>query len=118
MIYSERRGPIIDYMGTHEHLAVELDVWVDREGGLCIRSGAQRFYEGIIGFSWPMLFSGIAEVREWFDESVGRFRISVEVGNRVWGRLFGYRGTFDVEWTAAPLALSASLAPKRVEWRD
>ena len=31
---------------------------VDEAGGLRLRSGAQRFYEGAIGFSFPMLFSG------------------------------------------------------------
>ena len=41
-----------------------------------------------------MLFSGIADVREWYDDTTGCFRITVNVHNRVWGRLFGYRGSF------------------------
>ncbi|MFI5226337.1 MAG: DUF4166 domain-containing protein [Candidatus Limnocylindrales bacterium] len=101
MINSEGRG-IIDYLGSHEHLAVDIDLRVDAEGGLCLRSGAQRFYEGRLGFDFPMLFSGIAEVREWYDERLGRFRIVVDVRNRTWGRLFGYRGSFDVEWRPVP----------------
>ena len=28
----------------------------------------------------------------------GEFRIEVRVVNRFWGPLFGYRGTFTVEW--------------------
>ena len=51
MIYSESRGCIVDYLGSHQHLAVDLDVSVDERGGMCIRSGAQRFYEGRIAFS-------------------------------------------------------------------
>ncbi|TMB86520.1 MAG: DUF4166 domain-containing protein, partial [Chloroflexi bacterium] len=47
------------------HLAVDIDLSIDEAGGLRLRSGAQRFYEGGIGFSFPMLFSGIADVREW-----------------------------------------------------
>jgi len=29
-----------------------------------LRSGEQRFYEGRIGFRFPPLFSGLADVRE------------------------------------------------------
>jgi hypothetical protein len=98
MIYSEERGRIVDYLGSHQHLAVDIDLSVDPEGGLRLRSGGQRFREGFIDFRFPMFFSGVAEVREWFDERDGRFRIQVDVRNRTWGRLFGYRGSFDVEW--------------------
>src|SRR5205085_12110195 len=98
MIYSEQRGRIVDYLGTHEHLAVDIDLSVDSEGGLCLRSGAQRFYEGIIGFNFPMCFSGYANVREWYDEREGAFRIIVDVRNKLWGKLFGYSGSFQVEW--------------------
>ena len=96
MIYSESRGRIVDYLGTHQHLAVDLDLSVNQRGGMCIRSGAQRFYEGPVSFSFPMAFSGAAEVCEWYDEETQKFRIQVEVTNRTWGRLFGYRGSFDV----------------------
>jgi Domain of unknown function (DUF4166) len=98
MIYSEARGRIVDYLGSHEHLAVDIDMSVDEQGGLVLRSGAQRFYEGLIGFSFPMLFTGIADVREWYDDKTKRFRISVRVDNSVWGPLFGYLGSFNVEW--------------------
>lgn len=96
MIYSESRGCIVDYLGSHQHLAVDLDVSVDERGGMCIRSGAQRFYEGRIAFSFPLFFSGTAAVCEWYNEDEEKFQIQVEVTNRTWGRLFGYRGSFDV----------------------
>jgi hypothetical protein len=118
MVYSELRGGIVDYMGTHEHLAVDLDLWVDSEGGLCLRSGAQRFYEGLIACRWPNLFTGVAEVREWYDDETRKFRISVNVSNRLWGPLFGYRGSFDADWCAAPRELPSHLAPRRLERRD
>ena len=53
MIYSDARRRIVDYLGSHEHLAVDIDLSVDEAGGLRLRSGAQRFYEGVIGFSFP-----------------------------------------------------------------
>jgi hypothetical protein len=98
MIYSDQRRKIVDYLGTHQHLAVDLDLSVDSRGGMRLRSGQQRFYEGIIGFRFPLLFSGIADVCEWYDDAAGRFRIEVSVTNQIWGRLFGYEGSFDVEW--------------------
>ncbi len=98
MIYSESRQRIIDYLGTHQHLAVDLELSVDDRGGLCLRSGAQRFHEGLFSFGFPLLFSGVAEACEWFDESIGKYRIEVNVANRAFGPLFGYRGTFDCKW--------------------
>ena len=119
MIYSGRRRAIVDYLGSHEHLAVDIDMWVDDEGGLRLRSGAQRFYEGLIGFSFPMLFSGIADVREWYDDAARCFRIVVNVHNKVWGPLFGYRGRFRVEWQKVKAgAIPDHILPRRQELRD
>lgn len=118
MIYSEERGCIVDYLGSHQHLAVDIELRVDEEGGLCLRSGSQRFYEGPIAFDFPMGLSGVADVREWYDEAVGRFRISVDVRNRRWGRLFGYRGSFEVDWLEVkPGSVPAHLLPQRHERR-
>ena len=98
MIYSNERKRIVDYLGNHQHLAVDIDVSVAENGGLQLTSGEQRFYEGILGFRFPMLFSGKANVCEWFDEKDKQFHISVEVTNRTWGKLFGYNGTFTAEY--------------------
>ncbi len=118
MIYSEARGRIVDYLGTHQHLAVDLDLSVDGRGGLRIRSGEQRFYEGRLAFRFPLIFSGVADVCEWFDDSTGRYKIEVAVTNRTWGPLFGYRGSFDVEWIEAPNGPPDSIRPKREERRE
>jgi hypothetical protein len=119
MVYSQTRGCIVDYLGSHEHLAVDIDLSVDDEGGLRLRSGAQRFYEGPFAFRFPMLFSGVADVREWYDDRAECFRILVDVRNNTWGRLFGYRGSFAVEWTAtAPGQVPAHIRPRREERRE
>jgi uncharacterized protein DUF4166 len=119
MIYSEARGCIVDYLGSHEHLAVDIDLSVDEQGGLRLRSGAQRFYEGPLGFTFPMLFSGIADVHEWYDEQTQRFRIVVDVHNKTWGPLFGYRGSFDVEWLKVDGAtVPDHIMPYRQERRE
>jgi hypothetical protein len=97
MIYSEQRGRIVDYLGTHQHLAVDIDLEVDPRGGLRLRSGEQRFYEGPVAFDFPPAASGQADVHEYWDEAEHRFRISVSVANPRFGPLFGYRGWFEVE---------------------
>lgn len=119
MVYSEVRGRIVDYLGTHQHLAVDIDLSVDQRGGLCLRSGAQRFYEGSLGFGFPMLFSGVAEVCEWYEEQDQQFHIEVNVRNRVWGSLFGYRGSFQVNWVPVmPDEIPAEVMPVRCERRE
>jgi uncharacterized protein DUF4166 len=119
MIHSEERRCIVDYLGTHQHLAVDIDLKVAPNGGLQLRSGAQRFYEGPIGFSFPMLFSGIAEVCEWYDETCSCFRIEVDVRNRTWGPLFGYKGRFQVDWrTIARDDIPSSVLPRRTERKE
>jgi hypothetical protein len=119
MIHSRRRGRIVDYLGTHQHLAVDIELSVADNGGLRLRSGEQRFYEGPIAFRFPMFFSGVADVCEWFDDASGRFRIDVRVTNRVWGPLFGYRGSFDVEWKPTkPEDIPEDIKPRREERRE
>jgi hypothetical protein len=119
MIYSEEHGRIVDYLGSHQHLAVDIDLCVSENGGIRLRSGAQRFYEGIIGFTFPMFFSGVAEVCEWYDDTTGRFHIEVDVRNRIWGKLFGYRGWFEAEWiTCAPEDVPQHVKPLREERRE
>ena len=118
MIQSQQRGRIVDYLGTHQHLAVDIDLSVDESGGIRLRSGAQRFYEGLIGFSFPLTFSGVADVREWYDDELGRFRIEVKVHNRTWGPLFGYSGSFDAEWIRNVAEVPGTLLPQRFERRE
>ena len=119
MIWSETRGRIVDYLGSHQHLAVDLELSVTDKGGLQIRSGEQRFYEGIVGFKFPQFFSGVADVCEWYDDKEQCFRIEVNAANRTWGPLFGYSGRFQVEWLVAPQdSPPQSVLPRRIEPRE
>jgi hypothetical protein len=119
MIYSEKRGCIVDYLGTHQHLAVDLELSVASNGGLKLRSGEQRFYEGSVNFRFPLFFSGIADVCEWFDDQLGCFRIEVSASNRTWGKLFGYSGRFQVEWKSRESSVvPPEILPRRIEVRE
>jgi hypothetical protein len=110
-------GRVLDYLGTHQHLAVDLDLKVDDDGSLRLTSNAQRFYEGrFVGFRFPMLFSGRAQLHERFDDAAGVYKIRMEVHNRVFGFLFGYEGEFTCEFPAAADA-PVRLKPVRHERR-
>ena len=65
------------------------------------------------------MFTGVADVHEWYDDETRQFRIEVRVSNPRWGPLFGYRGHFDVEWrTLDTEELPLGVAPRRVERRE
>jgi hypothetical protein len=92
---------------------------VNERGGLCLRSGEQRFYERLIGFRFPMFVSGVANVCEWYDDVIGKYRIDVTVRNRYWGPLFGYSGSFEVEWRVMrPEEVPRHARPRREEGRE
>ena len=119
MIFSKHRDTIVDYLGTHQHLAVDLQCWVDDDGAMCILSGEQRSYEGPVAFRFPLIFSGVADVREWWDEARACFRIEVHVANKLLGPLFGYRGSFTVEERPCLAGdVPADVRPIREEHRE
>ena len=120
MIYSEKRKRIVDYLGTHHHLEVDIEMTVAENGGIRLQSGEQRFYEGFLSFKFPMLFSGEANVCEWYDDKEQQFKISVVVSNKTWGKLFGYEGTFETEYkTENSIAdIPKDVMPLREEIRE
>lgn len=109
-------GRVLDYLGSHQHLAVDLDVAVDERGGLVLTSDAQRFHEGPLSFRFPMLLSGRATLHEWWSDEDESFHVDLEVRNRLFGFLFGYRGSFTCEWVPATDA-PERLKPRRTEAR-
>ncbi|MET0458981.1 MAG: DUF4166 domain-containing protein [Ilumatobacteraceae bacterium] len=119
MIRSHQRGVIVDYLGTHQHLAIDLYCSADDDGAMCLRSGDLRFSEGPVHFRFPLLFAGEATVRESYDETTDRFQIDVAVVNKRFGRLFGYRGTFKVvERPCTADEIPIDVMPVREERRE
>ncbi len=94
---------------------MDLELSVADNGGLRLRSGAQRFYERVLAFRFPLFFPGVADVCEWFYDESGRCGIEVNATNSTWGPLFDYRGAFDVEWVEAPDGPPDTVRPKREE---
>ncbi|GLU48235.1 hypothetical protein Nans01_25860 [Nocardiopsis ansamitocini] len=117
MVFDPDRGCIVDYLGTHQHLASDLYVHADDDGAIVIRSGSHRFREGIVDAEVPALIGGDAVVRESYDDEAGCFRIQVRVTNRYFGPLFGYEGTFTADYLPASQALRPDLRPVREETR-
>jgi Domain of unknown function (DUF4166) len=118
-IYSETRNSLVDYLGTHQHLATDITVTVDDRGGMRLRSSTARLYEHFLSLRLPRFLTGFADVREWFDDAAERFFIEVEVTNPRWGPLFGYRGWFTAEWpTLTADQVPQTAKPLREERRE
>ncbi|ALC20789.1 DUF4166 domain-containing protein [Streptomyces pristinaespiralis] len=118
MVLAPGGDRVLDYLGTHQHLASDLHPTAEPDGSLLIRSGVHRFREGPLDLRVPDLIGGDAEVREAFDEATGRFRIRVRVTNRRFGPLFGYTGSFTAEYRdVRSLGVRAGLRPVREETR-
>ncbi|WP_171118012.1 MULTISPECIES: DUF4166 domain-containing protein [Streptomyces] len=99
MVLSPKGDRILDYLGTHQHLATDLRFSAEPDGSLLIRSGEHRFREGPVDVRVPDLIGATAEVRESYDDSTARFRIQVKVINKHFGPLFGYEGWFTTTYT-------------------
>ncbi|MCX4679569.1 DUF4166 domain-containing protein [Streptomyces sp. NBC_01433] len=118
MVHSPERSCVLDYLGTHQHLATDLRLTAEPDGSLLIRSGEHRFREGPFDVRVPGFLRGDAEVRESYDDATGRFRIRVAVTNRRFGPLFGYEGTFRARYVDARRhGVRAGLRPVREEAR-
>jgi hypothetical protein len=119
MVYDARRALIVDYLGTHQHLATDLHLRVDARGGLHLRSGRMRFREGRADIGLGELVTGVARLHEWYDEAAGRFRIRVRVTHRWLGVLFGYHGSFAVRFVDTRTGgVPAAVKPRREEARS
>jgi hypothetical protein len=99
MVLGPRGDRVLDYLGTHQHLASDLHFHAEPDGSLLIRSGTHRFREGPVDVRVPELVGATAEVRESYDDTAGRFRVRVRVVNRYFGPLFGYEGSFTASYT-------------------
>ncbi|MGN9845689.1 DUF4166 domain-containing protein [Nonomuraea sp. H19] len=118
MVYNDVRAQVVDYLGSHQHIATPLDLSVDDRGGLIIRSGRQRFLEGPLAVPIPPAVTGTAVVSEHFDDRAERFRIAVTVSNPWLGRIFGYWGSFTVQYVdLASHGIPANVKPRREDAR-
>jgi hypothetical protein len=112
--YSERRGGLVDYLGTHQQLAVDLHPSVDDHGAMLMHSARQRLRAGPFGLPLPAHLTGRGDINEWYDEKTDRIRIEVTVANPIVGPVFGYRGSYVarlVDTTQNPVP--ASIKPFR-----
>ncbi|MEV4057201.1 DUF4166 domain-containing protein [Amycolatopsis sp. NPDC049688] len=117
MVYSPGRG-LVDYLGTHQHLAVDLAVSARPDGGFRIRSGEFRLQEGPVRTGVPRMLTGTATVDEWFDPGSGQFRIEVAVVNPRFGPVFGYEGGFTARYVDVGGGVSGAVKPLREKVMD
>lgn len=118
MIWSDARGALVDYLGTHQHLATDLALRVDGTGGLHISTGPQRFRAGPVDARVPRFLLGVGDVHEWYDDARDVVRIGVRVTNPRFGPLFGYHGSFSVRTLDAAVPVPVAALPMREERRE
>ena len=119
MVHSQKRGAIVDYLGTHQHLATDLVLEVLDDGSLHLQTTGQRFFEGPVAFRFPALGTGTAELYERYDEARGVYKIRMQLHNPYFGFLFGYDGEFTCKFPATAGRLTpVSLKPVREERRE
>lgn len=119
MVYNNDRDVIVDYLGTHQQVAADLHCTVDEDGGINFTSGEQRCYQGRFGFRLPNWFTGVARVREWWDDNEDCYRIDVHVTNPLLGTIVRYQGSFQLEIVpiSQPEDIPANVTPVRNEAR-
>ncbi|MCX5526590.1 DUF4166 domain-containing protein [Streptomyces bobili] len=118
MVLGPKGDRVLDYLGTHQHLATDLYFHAEADGSLLIRSGTHRFREGVVDARVPELIGATAQVRESYDDAAGRFRIRVRVVNRYFGPLFGYEGSFTATYSdVRARGVRPGLRPVREEAR-
>ncbi len=101
---------LLIYVGSHQHLAVELFVSVSNRGGLNLRSGRQRMFTRFGSVRFPLLLSAEASIHEFYDDVTRRFRIEAKVCNRLLGDVFCATGSFSNSIESVP----PDGVPKRV----
>lgn len=122
MVFSERRGCLINYLGSHQDVAAELHLSVGPSGELVMTGGGQRAFLGPLPLRIPSPVAAIARVVESWDEPADRFSISVTIAAR--GRtLSHYEGWFSVtesavDPAAGPYGVPAAVRPVRERAAD
>ncbi|WP_103350095.1 DUF4166 domain-containing protein [Amycolatopsis sp. CA-128772] len=117
MVHRPGRG-LVDYLGTHQNLAVDLAVSVRPDGGSRLRSGEFRLHEGPVRTGVPRMLTGVATVDEWFDPHRGQFRVEVAMVNRRFGPVFGYEGSFAARYVDVGGGVSGAVKPLREKVMD
>ncbi|WP_227938847.1 DUF4166 domain-containing protein [Alkalihalobacillus deserti] len=113
MIYSSKRRGIVDYLGIDQDLITDIDISVLNNGGIRLLSGPLVFYKKGVKIPIPTFFSGIAEAQEWYDEDKEQFHINVEVKNKHFGTIFGYKGTFTIDYFSCNDEIPEYAKPRR-----
>ncbi|MFC0186786.1 DUF4166 domain-containing protein [Fictibacillus aquaticus] len=94
MTIDSKRNIVRDYLGEPSFFYSDLKFQVTSEGRLQIRSGAQRFVIGSFEIPIPQFLEGVVAVEEGYDDTREVFTISVDIRNRIAGRLMAYEGEF------------------------
>ncbi|MDG5786187.1 DUF4166 domain-containing protein [Evansella sp. AB-P1] len=110
MVFSEKSGGIIDYLGNKQRLISPLTFHVTNTGGLIIQSGRPYFWISKVKIVAPKWMAPIATIREEVLGITEEVTIQVNVSHPLFGCLIDYQGLFRLSFEA----LSSNEIPKDV----
>ncbi|WP_025027799.1 DUF4166 domain-containing protein [Caldalkalibacillus mannanilyticus] len=113
MYYCSKRKGIVDCLGIDQDLITDIDISVLHNGGIRLLSGPLVYYKKGVEIPVPKFISGTAEAQEWFDEKKKKFHINVEVKNKYFGTIFGYKGTFTIDYFVRNGDIPEYVKPRR-----
>lgn len=115
---SEQGGQLLDYVGAHRLTLTDLTCSVTPAGRMRMVSNRTRVFAGPVRLPVPDVVGALAYMEQWWDESIGRFRIQTRVIHRQLGTLLVYAGAFDYHLVDFDGVLPATAKPRRWEERS
>ncbi|WP_349408618.1 DUF4166 domain-containing protein [Pseudalkalibacillus sp. SCS-8] len=97
MVYSDKYGEIMDYLGNVQATPVGIDLKVTETGGLILSTDKQYVYVGGKRLSIPSKAVVKGIVHEEYDDTEDHYKVDITVQNAVFGTVFRYKGTFHME---------------------
>ena len=119
MIYSEKSGTIIDYLGKRQWLISPLTFEVTDDGGLLIKSDSLYFWIGAVKIKAPKWLSPHAVIHERVCGKTNNVLIHVSVEQPGIGMLIEYKGVLQMTFhTCLDKDIPNAAFPQRVERRE
>jgi hypothetical protein len=105
--WNPHRDSVVDLLGWHGRLAVEIDLAVtgsDGDGTLELTLGPGWLRHGDHFVRLPEALSVRGTLRDWYAQETDRLAVAAEVSNPLVGDVFGYRGQFETSTGALDAA--------------
>lgn len=98
VVYSEKKGEIVEYLGLDHSMIFEMELKNLPNGEIQFLSKSQFSFISNYKVPIPSFLRGDINLIEWYDEATDRFYLDLKVVSKLLGPLFGFNGWFKVEY--------------------